>query len=340
MRKPKKTRPIAALMIAVIAMYLVLALSPKVQNYKGENNMMKDTELPILIAHGGGNKEFPDNTLEAFYHAYNIDNRVMMETDVSITADGVVILSHDTSLDRKTNATGEIIDWTYADLMEKKVDFGYTNQAEDDDYELGEIRHFTNEDGIEVYPRDVKMNLPEGGRYDGEIFLATRLEDLLICFPENRITVEIKQSGEVGLSALREVLRLVRKYDAFDRMVFASFHTEIYEEFNRLKKCGEVPEEFMFSPGTSGVVKYYLLRAAGLDNLFSDKICVLQLPTEVSIIKLATKGLVKNAHKHNIAVHFWTINDEDEMRYLIEIGADGIMTDYPSRLQKVLDEYR
>ena len=144
MRKPKKTRPIAALMIAVIAMYLVLALSPKVQNYKGENNMMKDTELPILIAHGGGNKEFPDNTLEAFYHAYNIDNRVMMETDVSITADGVVILSHDTSLDRKTNATGEIIDWTYADLMEKKVDFGYTNQAEDDDYELGEIRHFTN----------------------------------------------------------------------------------------------------------------------------------------------------------------------------------------------------
>ncbi len=340
MRRPKKTRLIAALLSAVAVLYLVLALSPKVQNYGSDNKMMKEAELPILIAHGGGNKEFPDNTLEAFYHAYNIDSRVMMETDVSITADGVVILSHDTSLDRKTNATGEIIDWTYADLMERKVDFGYTNQAKNDDYTLGDIRHFTNEDGIEVFPHDVEMNLPEGVRYDADIFLATRLEDLLICFPENRINVEIKQSGETGIAALREVLRLVRKYDAFDRVVFASFHTELYEEFKRLKSLGEVPEEFMFSPGTTGVVKYYLLRATGLDNLFTDKICVLQLPTEASIFKLATKGLVRNAHKHNIAVHFWTINDEDEMRYLIEIGADGIMTDYPSRLKRVLDEYK
>ena len=45
------------------------------------------------------------------------------------------------------------------------------------------------------------------------------------------------------------------------------------------------------------------------------------------------------AHKHNLAVHYWTINDPEEMRMLIGIGADGIMTDYPHRLAEVYAEY-
>ena len=40
---------------------------------------------------------------------------------------------------------------------------------------------------------------------------------------------------------------------------------------------------------------------------------------------------------HNIAVHFWTIDDEEDMRHLIEIGADGIMTNLPHKLQEVYD---
>ena len=88
---------------AILLVYLVLAIFPRSNNYKFDNPMRTDSDLPILIAHGGGNKEFPDNTLEAFYNAYSVDQRVMMETDVSITKDGVVILSHDVTLDRKTN---------------------------------------------------------------------------------------------------------------------------------------------------------------------------------------------------------------------------------------------
>ena len=50
-------------------------------------------------------------------------------------------------------------------------------------------------------------------------------------------------------------------------------------------------------------------------------------------------GQVDTAHKHNLAVHYWTINDKDEMRMLIGIGADGIMTDFPHRLAEVYAEY-
>ncbi len=327
----------ASVLAAILLFYLVVLFIPRPDNYSHENPMMKEGNMPILIAHGGGNKEFPDNTIEAFYNAYSVDPRCMMETDVSITKDGVIILSHDTTLDRKTNVTGNIYDWNYTDLMSQSVDFGYTNPTENGELS-GERVKFKNPDGVEVTPMDVEY--PEGivARHE-KIFLATTLEELLILFPENRINVEIKQSGDVGKKAFAAVVNLLEKYDAFDRVVLASFHDEIYEEFKSWQKSGKVDKLFMYSPGTGGAATYFILYTLGLDLFFSDKMCVFQLPTEQYGFNLATKGLVKNAHRHNLAVHYWTINDPDEMRHLIGIGADGIMTDYPHRLAEVYKEY-
>ncbi|MDD6263263.1 MAG: glycerophosphodiester phosphodiesterase, partial [Clostridiales bacterium] len=315
----------------------VVAFGPPGDNYGQENAMMKDGELPILIAHGGGNREFPDNTLEAFYNAYSVDENVMMETDVSITRDGVVILSHDTTLDRKTNVTGSIADWNYSDLIEQKVDFGYTNPTEDGVLS-GERVRFADDSGVEKYPTDVEY--PEGVEpRDEKVFLATTLEELITAFPENRINVEIKQSGQTGLCALAEVLRLLEEYDAFDRVVLASFHEEIYDEFRRIQKEGEVPESFMYSPAYNGVIRFYVMQLFRVDEFFGDGMCVFQLPMEEMGITLASKGFVKAAHRNNLAVHYWTINEVEDMEKLIDIGADGIMTDYPHRLKAVYDSY-
>lgn len=333
----KRFKKFLIVLLVLVVVYGAVALFPRFDNFKLENPMMKEGELPILIAHGGGNREFPDNTLEAFYNAYSVDSRVMMETDVSITKDGVVILSHDTTLDRKTNVTGAIADWNYADLMSQKVDFGYTNPTTNDTLS-GERQHFKTDDCVEKYPTDVTY--PEGVMpRDEKVFLATTLEELILAFPDNRINVEIKQSGETGMKALHEVIRLLEIHDAFDRVVLASFHDEIYAEFKRMQKAGEVPETFMYSPSIGGVVKFFALHLLGLDHFFTDKMCVFQLPTEEYGISLSGKGLINRAHAHNLAVHYWTINDPDEMRMLIENGADGIMTDYPHRLAEVYAAY-
>lgn len=338
----KKIKKILVVLLCVVGalalIYVVLGLVPRNENYKGDNSMMKDGDLPILIAHGGGNKEFPDNTLEAFYNAYSVDENVMMETDVSITKDGVVILSHDTTLDRKTNVTGNISDWNYSDLIEQKVDFGYTNPVDDDKLLDGEREHFKDENGVEKYPTDVEY--PEGVTpRDEKVFLATTLEELIIAFPNNRINVEIKQSGDLGFKALDEVVRILEKHDAFDRVVLASFYDELYEEYKRMQADGEVPEGFMYSPATDGATKYVVLKLLNLDMFFKDNMCVFQLPMEEKGIDLATKGFVDRAHKHNLAVHYWTINDKEDMEHLIDIGADGIMTDYPHRLKEVYEAY-
>ena len=337
--KTKKGLKITAIILASIAVvYATLVLIPKPDNFKLDNPMMKDTEMPLLIAHGGGNREFPDNTLEAFYNAYSVDENVMMETDVSITKDGVVILSHDTTLDRKTNVTGAIADWNYCDLMAQKVDFGYTNPTKDGVLN-GERKHFTDDNGVEKYPTDVTY--PEGvTARDEKVFLATTLEELITSFPNNRINVEIKQDGELGMKALAEIVRLLEKHDAFDRVVLASFHDDLYNEYKRMQKAGEVPEEFMYSPGTGGATNFFVLQLLGLDLFFTDGMCVFQLPMEQLGFNLATEHLVDTAHKHNLAVHYWTINDVGDMKYLIEIGADGIMTDYPHRLKEVYENYK
>lgn len=333
----KALRVIALVLAGLFMVYAILVTQPRKSNYSLDNPMRKQGELPLLIAHGGGNGEFPDNTLEAFYNAYSVDENVMMETDVSITRDGVLILSHDTTLDRKTNVTGEIADWDYSELIAQKVDFGYTNPTEDGVLS-GERKHFTDENGVEKYPTDV--DYPEGVEpRDPEVFLATTLEDLLAAFPNNRINVEIKQSGELGFRALAEAVRLVEQYDAFDRVVFASFHEEIYDEYQRLQAAGEVPEEFMYSPAYDAATEFFVLQLLKLDVFFGDELCVFQFPMEEKGFNLATESFTSAAHKHNLAVHYWTINAPEEMKLLIEIGADGIMTDYPHRLKEVYNSF-
>ncbi len=335
--RPKKWKRVLIILASILAIYAIIAFLPRPSNYS-VNPMMRDfgSETPILIAHGGGNREFPDNTLEAFYNAYSVDSRVMMETDVSITKDGVLILSHDTTLDQKTNVTGNIHDWNYSDLIAERVDFGYDNETDENDRLIGERVKFKDYDGNEKLPTDV--DYPDGiSARDESIFYATTLEELLVAFPENRINVEIKQEGEYGLAALREALRILYKYDAFDRVVLASFHDEIYEEFGKLVKDGDVPNCFMYSPSTGGVVKFFILQTLRLDIFFADGICVLQIPMEEYGINLAKKSLIRCAHRHNIAVHYWTINDPEDMKHLIEIGADGIMTDRPHLLKEVYE---
>ncbi len=339
MTKRQKRWMIAGIVLAAIFLvWLILAILPATDSTDGDNVFLMDDGTTMLIAHGGGNQEFPDNTMEAYYNAYSINSDVMIEADVSITADGVVIMSHDTSLDRRTNATGDIIDWTYTDLLEQKVDFGYYDSWTDSDAGLN--TKYTNYAGVEVTPLDVTY--PEGVEVrDTEVFLVTTFEDVLIAFPDTLINIEIKQDGDTGMLALEEALRLVEKYEAFDRVMLASFHSEIFDALcDYYDSYQEEGITLMFSPEYGSAGTLVALNILGIDCLYTTPITALQIPTSLSILDFDYAAFVEMAHEHNIAVQYWTINDEDTMRALIEIGADGIMTDRPTLLQEILDSYK
>ena len=345
MKKLTKMTTFKKVLIIVFISYLLLTVLPRPQSVNGENTLRKESYgSPILIAHGGGNHEFPDNTLEAFYNAYSIDSKVMMETDVNLTNDGVVILSHDTTLDRKTHlVNAEIININYADLVADEVDFGYQNEVVPNSNGFnvsGILETYENYLGTSVTPLDVTYPSGVSPRHETK-FLVTTLEDLIVSFPDNPINVEIKQTGETGLSALEAVVLLLEElnaeYSTYNRVVLVTFHREIYEQMKVYQKNGY--EDLMIAPETNGVIKFYALFLTGLTVFFNEPISVLQIPTEQYGLSLSTKALIRIAHRHNIAVHYWTIDDADEMRRLIDHGADGIMTNRPSVLKEVLDSY-
>ncbi len=322
---------------AILLIYLIIAVMPRHKCVDTNPMLIEQKTKPLLIAHGGGNREFPDNTLEACYNAYSVDPNVMLEMDVSITKDGEIIMSHDTTLDYRTNASGNISDWNYTDLLAQKVDFSYLNKKENG-VVVQQIK-YTNYLGKEVTPLDVEY--PEGVTpRDEKVFLVTKLSDVLEKFPTNTVNVEIKQSGEIGKRALDAVVKILEEHNAFDRVILASFHKEIYKEIKNIRKT-EHPE-LMCSPEYVGVGLLYIFGAIKLDAWYSEPVTVLQIPAEQKVaginLQLDKEWFVKTAHSHNIAVHYWTIDDEAQMKQLIEIGADGIMTNLPHTLQKVYGE--
>jgi len=339
-----RTKKLLIVLGTIVFIWSIFAIAPRPKSVSGVNSLVIEPGTrPILIAHGGGNKEFPDNTLEAFYHAYSIDEYAMMETDVSITKDGVVILTHDTTLDRKTMLiNAPVIEINYSDLIDNEVNFAFHNNVSPNSNGFnvsGEFFEYRNYLGEAVTPLNVSY--PEGilPRHTS-IFLATTLEELITSFPNNYINVEIKQTGGTGLLALSKVIELMdeldEEYNTYHRIVLASFHTEVYQEMIRLQKTTH--PTLKYSPEYTGVVKFFALQTLLLDIFYNDKVTVLQVPTDQYGLSLSTKMFIKTAHRHNIAVHYWTIDDPDEMRRLIENGADGIMTNVPSILKQVYDE--
>ncbi len=63
-----------------------------------------------------------------------------------------------------------------------------------------------------------------------------------------------------------------------------------------------------------------------------------QVPARYGTIDVVTETFVAAAHDSGVAVHVWTINDVEEMRRLVDLGVDGLISDRPSVLASVLRE--
>ena len=339
----KKSQRRLIILSIIILFWFMIAIIPRPQSFQGENPLRARADgRPHIVVHAGGNMEFPDNTLEAFYNAYSIDKDVIMEMDVALTKDRVVVLTHDRTFDRKTtlqNATVSEVNYSY--LIENEIDFGYENPIDrPNGFNItGELIRYTNYRGEHVTPLDVSY--PEGiqARHP-EKFLATTLEEMIKAFPNNYFVVELKQYGDLGLELLDEVIdlfeRLDDEYNTFERITLASFHENLYDAFRTMRE-NDYPA-LNYSPQHRSLTMFYALHIPGLTIFYRDPVITFHIPMRQGNFNLATRYFIRTAQRHNIAVHFWTINDEESMRYLINLGVDGILTDRPSLLKSILDE--
>lgn len=253
-------------------------------------------QRPLVIAHRGGKGLWPENTLFAFERAVALGVD-MLEMDLHLSQDAELVVIHDDTLERTTNGQGPVAHYSLAELQ--VLDAGYHWSA----------------DGGQSHP------------YRGQGTRIASFAEVLERFPLVPKVVEIKVP-DVGMEAL--LCETLASYDQLDRVLVGSFHER------SLKRFREVCPEVATSAGPVSVRLLLALNWLGLSDLLSPSYQALQIPQRHSGLTLATPRLLRNAQSRGLHVQLWTINEQPAMRRLLEMGAGGLITDYPDRALQLL----
>ena len=249
------------------------------------------------MAHRGASSVAPENTIEAFRLALEA-GAGGLELDVHMTRDGHIVVIHDATVDRTTSGTGAVSELTIDELRGLDAGFDFS---------------------------------PDGGStrpYRGRESRVPTLEEVLREFPGVAINIDIK-AGLPGIEAA--VLGVVRGANALGRVLVVSTPHATVKRFRRISG-GHV------STGASRLETgiFYLLGRLHLEVLARPDYDALQVPPVHRGIPLVTPRFIAAAHSRGVRVDVWTINQANEMRRLLDLGVDVIMTDRPHTLAEVL----
>jgi glycerophosphoryl diester phosphodiesterase len=267
----------------------------------------------IAYAHQGGAKEAPSSTIFAIRQALSLGVPAI-ELDVHATADGRLVVCHDPTLDRTTDGSGAIASHTLAEV--RTLDNGYWFVPGEDSV--------TGRDDAD-YP--LRGRFPE----DPELGVAT-LEEVLEACEGVILNLDIKQSAPGVVPYEATLAQMLMSHGRTDDVIVASFLDSATDSFR------ELAPGIGTSAGTMAVGEFVRAVQAGVDPPESVRRYVaLQVPARFAGIEIIDEKFVAVAHDYGLAVHVWTIDEEEEMRRLVGLGVDGIMTDRPSVLQAQLE---
>ena len=249
------------------------------------------------IAHRGASGEAPENTIPAIQRAVEKYRIDMVEVDLCLTKEGIPVLHHDPTLARTTNGKGPVSEQPLAEL--KRLDAGF---------------HFDPE-GKGAFP------------YRGKGVAIPTLEEVLTQFPETAFCLEIKEKRTESVERILAVTQKIRRKGAL--LIGSSFG----KVARALRQRAAGPVETFLSQ--DDLIWAYSLFRLGMKN-FSPPAFYASIPIVWRAIRLDETDWVDFLHRSGVKVFYWTANDPSEMKQLIERGADGIVTDYPDRLNQII----
>jgi glycerophosphoryl diester phosphodiesterase len=263
---------------------------------------MKKTEFfdpppPRVFAHRGASGDYPENTLPAFAAARDVGTPYI-ELDVHMTGDGHVVVAHDNNLTRVAGADVFIPEMTLAELSHVDVGYNFTPSTS----AAGEFPF-----------RGRGIRVPE-------------LAEVFDACPEQRFIVEIKQTSP---SLIDGLIGIIDRTGMRRRVLVASEHQAPIDEFRIA--APDIPTNFP----TAEVAAFLMSLPPGAPP-FAPRGEALQIPPEHESWKLVTADTVVAAHKIGVEMHVWTIDEEAKMRAMLALGVDGIITDFPARLLKLI----
>lgn len=164
-----------------------------------------------------------------------------------------------------------------------------------------------------------KFNPDDGFPLRGTGVSVPLLEDVLATFPDAMFNIDLKEAG-----IAERVAEEVRRLGVSDRVLIGSFHDRRIWAFRRA------------APGVATSAGPLEVARALVSQRPGGGADAFQVPERVGPIPIVTSRFIDAARIADKQIHVWTVNDPVEMRRLLDLGVDGIITDRPDLLNEVV----
>jgi len=251
---------------------------------------------PLVYAHRGGAALRPENTIASFDYGLSL-GADGLEFDVRLSRDGIVVVHHDDTLERTTNAAGPVSSLTADELAH--VDAAHW---------------FTPPDGR-------RKSDPSSGPfpYRGQGHGIPRLRQVLSRYQGVSLIIELKSNDpELARLAVEDV----RAEKATDRVAFGSFGWRVLRAARRLEPT--VP-----TGASREEVRLALYRSWLRWPLGREAYREFQVPERSGPTRIVSRRFIAHAHHAGLKVKVWTVNDPMDMRRLLDWGVDALISDRP-----------
>ncbi len=268
-----------------------------------QNHPYFASDKVLILAHRGGT-EPTENTLEAFKISI-AQGADIIETDIRATKDGIAVLFHDELIER-------VVDWEYGRqyeeiFLETHHKWDFISEAESGRRNGPKVQEFT-------FSELKAFHLLGGTR-------VTSLAEALVEFPNMKFNIDIKAKD-----AIPDLVATVEKLKAHDRVLVSSFSNR-----RRLRALKRFSQPVATSASASIVIKVWFYCLIGLSasriSKALDGIGAMQIPRSIAFMKLDSPRFMSKVLATGTQLHYWTINNPQEMLELTARGASGIVSD-------------
>ena len=297
--------------------YLCILTSVASQNAVSAETFIPSLELQ---GHRGARGLAPENTLPAFHLAYHY-GMTTIELDTTLTADGHLIVHHDTHMNT------QLCILSAEEQTHSRPILSFTLQALQG-LDCGSLPNprFPNQVRQKAHPPTISEVIA--------------LEDLWSAKPLYNIEIKTDalhsdEHKRQAVEALgQELSSLVKEHESlWSRVTLQSFDFEILKLARSI--LPKVRRSALFEPMIDRSVNPPTV-VIGDERVMIEAARKLKVNVISPYHVTVTKALIAGAHSEGIKVIPWTVNEPNRMRHLIALGVDGIISDYPDRLAKLV----
>ncbi|MXW96637.1 MAG: hypothetical protein F4110_10130 [Acidimicrobiaceae bacterium] len=285
-------------------------------------------ERPLVIAHAAGDQDYPHSTLYAYTQSAAAGSDIL-ELDVMLTADGALIVQHDDTVDRTTEASGPVNELTLAEIQALDNAHWFVAGFWGDQTRPAEDYVFR---GV----RTGAAEPPEG--FGPDDFRVATFREVAERFPHYVLDVEIKlqrgPDGEedlyTGLAAAEVLAAEIADLGREDSVIVACFNDNVLEVFNALAPTVAT------TPGEAALLGWFTMTEE-----LDPSVAVVQVPFTYQGIPVVTADTVARVHDEGREVWVWlsgtdVVETREFYAELFALGVDGVIAGRPAEAAAAL----